>query len=206
MSPTAVLGFAAVSVAIIVVPGPSVLFAVGRAIAVGQRRALLTVLGNAMGLFLQVVVVALGLGVIVTASAGVYALVKLLGAAYLVWLGLSAIRNRAEASSPFDPEANKDPSRPLLDGLVVGASNPKSLVFLAALLPQSVDPTAGAVAAQMMLLGAVFCTIALVCDGAWALAAARARSWFATDPSRLAGLSLAGGLVMVGLGLLLAAS
>lgn len=201
-----VLGFAAVSFAIIAVPGPSALFAISRAIAVGRHQALLTVVGNAAGLFVQVVFVALGLGIIVTGSDGAYTVLKLAGAAYLVWLGASAIRHRHVSATSLAACGRDRSAAPLRDGLIVGVTNPKSMVFLAALLPQYADPEAGAVAAQMGLLGAVFCGIAILCDGTWALAAARARLWLVREPRRLASMSVAGGLVMIGLGLLLATS
>jgi len=206
MNQSMVLGFAAVSFAIIVVPGPSVLFAVSRAIAGGRRHALLTVLGNATGLFVQVVFVAVGLGVIVTGSDGAYAVLKLAGAAYLVWLGISAIRHRDASVGALDAAVPERSSAPLRDGFVIGVTNPKSIVFLAALLPQYVDAGSGMVAAQMILLGAVFCLIAIVCDGTWAIVAARARRWLSSDPRRLTWMSVAGGLVMITLGLLLAIS
>ena len=205
MTQSMVLGFAAVSFAIVIVPGPSVLFAISRAIVGGRRVALLTVLGNAGGLFVQVVGVALGLGLVVTGSEAAYTVLKLAGAAYLTWLGISAIRHRGDAAATLTAAPDR-PSAPLRDGFVVGVTNPKSIVFFAALLPGYIDPAAGFATAQMVLLGAVFCLIAVLCDGAWALAAARARSWLSDDPQRLGWMSAAGGLVMIGLGLLLATS
>jgi threonine/homoserine/homoserine lactone efflux protein len=201
--PSAVLGFAAVSLAVIVVPGPSVLFAVSRAIAAGRRNALLTVLGNASGVFVQIVFIAIGLGVIVTGSDVAYAVLKVAGAAYLVWLGIDAIRHRSDAVRAVDVATPPPTASPWRDGFVVGITNPKTVVFLAALLPQYVEPAGGLVAAQMIALGAVFCLIAMVSDGAWAVLAARARPWLASDPRRLMWTSVAGGLVMVTLGLLL---
>ena len=241
MSESPVVGFALVSFAIIVIPGPSVLFAVSRAISDGRRPALLTVLGNAAGLFAQVVVVAIGLGVVVSGSTEVYTALKLVGAAYLVWLGVDAIRHRerttagldsgpagrsssaadsgpaGESSSAADSgsaagqsgsaagetTATADRTMPMLrDGFVVGASNPKSIVFLAALLPQYVQPAVGMAAAQMVLLGALFCAIAIVCDSAWVLAASTARRWLG-DEGRRRAASIAAGLVMIALGALL---
>lgn len=206
MSQSAVLGFAVVSFAIVVVPGPSVLFAISRAIVGGRRHALLTVLGNAAGLFAQVVFVALGLGVLVTGSDQAYAVLKLAGAAYLVWLGIGAIRHRGDSAKALQTAGTERSTAPLRDGFVIGVTNPKSIVFLAALLPQYVDASMGMVAAQMVLLGAVFCLIAIACDSTWAIVAARARRWLSSDPRRLTWMSVAGGLVMVSLGLLLAAS
>ena len=203
MSPTVVIGFAAVSLAVIVMPGPSVLFTVSRAIAAGRRDALLTVLGNASGVFVQIVFIAFGLGVVVTGSDLAYVVLKMAGAAYLVWLGLDAIRHRHDAVRAVDAGALPPTTTPWRDGFVVGITNPKTIVFLAALLPQYVDPEAGLVAGQMIVLGALFCLIAIVSDGAWAVAAARARLWLASEPRRLMWTSVAGGLVMMALGLLL---
>ena len=203
MSPTVVIGFAAVSLAVIVMPGPSVLFTVSRAIAAGRRDALLTVLGNASGVFVQIVFIAFGLGVVVTGSDLAYVVLKMAGAAYLVWLGLDAIRHRHDAVRAIEAGALPPTTTPWRDGFVVGITNPKTIVFLAALLPQYVDPEAGLVAGQMIVLGALFCLIAIVSDGAWAVAAARARLWLASEPQRLMWTSVAGGLVMLALGLLL---
>jgi len=203
MSQAAVLGFAAVSLAVIAVPGPSVLFAVSRAIASGRRVALLTVLGNASGLFVQVLFVVFGLGVVVTSSDLAYAALKLTGATYLVWLGIGAVRRRHDAARVAHAGTPTTAATPWRDGFVMGVSNPKSVVFLAALLPQYVDPAAGFVPAQMVVLGGLFCLIAIVSDGAWAVLAARARLWLASDSRRLVWTSVAGGLMMVGLGLLL---
>ncbi len=203
MTQSAVLGFAMVSLAVIVVPGPSVLFAIGRAIAAGRRNALLSVLGNASGVFVQILFIAFGLGVVVTGSDLAYTLLKTIGAAYLVWLGIDAIRHRHDAARTVGATTTEPTSGPWRVGFVVGITNPKSAVFLAALLPQYVDPGAGLVSVQMIVLGALFCVIAIVSDGAWAVLAARARRWLASDPRRLTGTSLAGGLVMAGLGLLL---
>jgi threonine/homoserine/homoserine lactone efflux protein len=203
VTPSVALGFAAISLAVIVVPGPSVLFAVSRAIAAGRRSALLTVLGNASGVFVQIVFIAVGLGVIVTGSDLAYLALKTAGAAYLTWLGIEAIRHRHDAARAVEFAAPPPTARPWRDGFVVGLTNPKTVVVLAALLPQYVDPEAGPVAAQMLLLGALFCLIAVVSDGAWAVLAARARLWLASDPRRLVWTSVAGGLVMVALGLLL---
>ena len=113
------LAFAAVSFALIVVPGPSVLFVVGRAVAYGRRAALATVAGNAAGMYVQVLLVALGLGAIVERSITVFTVVKLAGSAYLMWLGVQAIRRRRHASAALgavggvdtDPVARPSASR-----------------------------------------------------------------------------------------------
>ncbi len=98
MSLSHVLAFALLSVVVVAVPGPSVLFTIGRALTVGRREALMTVAGNAIGVYLQVVAVAVGVGVVVERSAAVFTVIKLVGAAYLVYLGVQAIRHRRKVT------------------------------------------------------------------------------------------------------------
>lgn len=189
----------------IVVPGPSVLFTVGRALAIGRRGALLTVLGNTSGVFVQVIAVAVGIGALVERSVLAFTVLKLAGAAYLIYLGVQAVRHRralAGLLAQHTPAAR--PHRIVADGFVVGITNPKSIVFFPAVIPQFVDPALGHVPLQMLIVGAVFPLIALVSDSAWALAAGTARAWFAKSPRRLAMIGGAGGFVMIGFGLNLA--
>jgi threonine/homoserine/homoserine lactone efflux protein len=208
------LAFAAVSFALIVVPGPSVLFVVGRAVAYGRRAALATVVGNAAGMYVQVLLVALGLGAIVERSITVFTVVKLAGSAYLMWLGVQAIRRRRDASAALGAVgragAVASPSARSFatEGLVVGLANPKAIVFFAAILPQYVERGGGPapVPVQMALLGVVFVVIALVSDSVWGLVAGTARDWFARSPRRIERLGAVGGAVMIGLGFRLAVS
>lgn len=135
-----VTAFAALTLLMVAVPGPSVLFTIGRALTVGRTAALLTVAGNALGIYLQVVGVAFGLGAVLAGSATVFTVVKLAGAGYLVYLGVRAVRDRGALRSTFDtavPVAPARAARSLAEGVVVGACNPKSVVFLAAVIPSS---------------------------------------------------------------------
>ncbi len=208
MPPLASLtAFLVLSLVLVPIPGPSVLFVVGRAISHGRRAALLTVAGNAGGLYLQVVLVAAGLGAVVERSAAAFTAVKLAGAAYLAWLGVQAIWHRRDLALVLDAAGTVRRRRSLvLDGFVVGATNPKTVLFFTAILPQFVEVGGAPAASQMAVLGLVFVAVALVLDSAWGLAAGTARRWFAGSPRRLERLGGAGGLVMVGLGLSLAFS
>jgi threonine/homoserine/homoserine lactone efflux protein len=202
MSLSQFLTFALLCVVVIIVPGPSVLFTVGRALTIGRREALLSVAGNTMGAYLQAVAVALGVGVIVERSIVVFTVIKLVGAAYLVFLGVQAIRHRrrvTEALAQGIPTVLPS-GRALRDGVVVGVTNPKVIVFFVVALPQFTDPAAGNVSMQMLVLGAVFPAIALVLDSMWALLASTARAWFARSPRRLEVVGGTGGLMMIGLG------
>ncbi|SBT88376.1 Threonine/homoserine/homoserine lactone efflux protein [Streptomyces sp. DI166] len=203
------LAFAAMSFLLIVVPGPSVLFVVGRALAQGRRAALMTVAGNTVGAYALVLGVALGIGTIVERSVLVFTLLKLAGAAYLVYLGVKAWRERGALRAAFADETEAAPRgglRTFWEGFVVGVTNPKTIVFFAAVLPQFVDPGAGHATAQMLLLGLVFNVIALASDSVWGLAAATARNWFARSPRRLSAVGGVGGMTMIGLGVTVAAT
>ncbi|MFB7292955.1 LysE family translocator [Actinacidiphila glaucinigra] len=201
------VAFALVSLVLVVIPGPSVLFVIGRALAHGRRVALTSVAGNTLGSYVLVVAVALGVGPVVERSALLFAALKLAGAAYLVYLGVKALRHRGNlAMTPGDAGAARGALRTLGEGFVVGVSNPKTMVFYAAVLPQFVDRAAGHVTLQMLLLGLVFNAIALVSDSTMGLAAAAARSWFARSPRRLSLVGGAGGLAMIGLGVTVAAT
>jgi threonine/homoserine/homoserine lactone efflux protein len=195
-----VLAFAALSLVLIVIPGPSVLFTIGRALTVGRREALLTVVGNAAGAYLQVVAVALGIGVIVERSAVVFTVVKFAGAAYLVYLGVQAVRHRRKVTDALTATVPTiGPARALRDGVVVGFTNPKTIIFMVVALPEFTNG-----AAEMLVVGALFPIIAVLCDSVWAFAAGTARTWFARSPRRLAAVGGTGGLMMIGLGASLA--
>ncbi|MFC9926079.1 LysE family translocator [Streptomyces sp. NPDC127190] len=198
--------FAALSLLLIVVPGPSVLFVIGRALAHGRRAALTTVIGNTLGAYVLVTAVALGVGSLVERSLLVFTALKLAGAAYLVYLGIRAWRQRGSLRAAFTgPGAPAHGGlRTLWEGFAVGVANPKTMVFFAAVLPQFVDREQGHVPAQMLLLGLVFNVLALACDSVWGLAASAARDWFARSPRRLAAVGGAGGLTMIGLGVTVA--
>jgi threonine/homoserine/homoserine lactone efflux protein len=202
------IAFLIASILFIQVPGPSLLFTIGRALTVGRREALLSVVGNALGLVVQVCFVALGLGAIVAASAAAYTVLKLAGAAYVVWLGITAIRHRAEArvalENPRTPAASGHAVR---TGFIVGVTNPKTIVFFAAFLPQFTSESGpAALQLAMLALGVVFGALAVCSDSLWALGAGKARDWFASKPDRLDKLSATGGGMMIALGFTLAAS
>ena len=206
MLPTGhLLAFALLSFALIIVPGPNVLFVISRSLMLGRAAGVGTAAGGQIGVYLQVVAVAFGVGALVERSVAVFTGIKLAGAAYLVYLGVQAIRHRRSLRAALDVAAEpRSIGRILRDGIVVGVSNPKVIVFFAAVLPQFVNPSAGHVPEQMLLLGSVFLAIAVICDSTWALAAGTARAWLARSPRRLEMIGGAGGLAMIGIGASLA--
>jgi threonine/homoserine/homoserine lactone efflux protein len=206
-SPDRLAAFALASFVLILIPGPAVLFAISRALAYGRRVALATVVGGAAGSFTAATAVAIGLGAIVQTSAVIYTVIKLAGAAYLIYLGVQAIRHRRSLREAFEAQATPiGGGRTLVQGFIVGVTNPKTVVFFAAILPQFVDPSAGHASLQMVVLGAVFAAIALAMDSVWGVAAGSVRSWFARSARRLDLVGGAAGLTMVGLGVGLAVS
>ena len=206
MLPTShLLTFALISFALIIVPGPNVIFVITRSLMLGRAAGVGTALGGQIGVYAQVAAVALGIGALVERSVTLFTLIKLAGAGYLVYLGVQGIRHRRALRYALNTATEpKSIARILRDGIVVGVSNPKSIVFFAAVLPQFADRQAGDVPAQMLLLGAVFMAIAVLCDSSWALAAGTARAWFARSPRRLELVGGTGGLVMIGIGASLA--
>ncbi|SDG62926.1 LysE family translocator [Microbacterium pygmaeum] len=194
------LAFTLAAFVLIVIPGPSVLFTIGRALALGRTGGLLSVLGNALGQLPLIAAVAFGVGAIVTESAVLFTIVKVAGSLYLVYLGVQAIRHRTESARVATAGAPRSVWRQLREGFLVGVTNPKSIAFFVAVLPQFVDVGAGAVPLQMMELGLIFFVLALVSDGVWALAAAGARTWFGRSPKRIETLTATGGGLMIGLG------
>ena len=137
-----IIGFLLLSVVIILVPGPSVLFAVGRALALGTRAAFISVFGNALGVGLQILIVALGLGVLIQQSPDLFFVIKVLGALMIGYLGIKAIWQRKKID-PSGSEVSPSGKRVLSESVVVGITNAKTLVFLVAALPSFADPTAG---------------------------------------------------------------
>lgn len=199
------LAFTVTAFVLIAIPGPSVLFVVSRAITLGRTAGVATVAGNSVGAFVQVVAVAFGIGPLVERSIVVFTVLKLAGAGYLIFLGVHAIRHRRSVAEALGAQVErKTAARIMIDGFTVGVTNPKVIVFYAAMLPQFVDRQAGNVPVQMIMLGAIFAGIALISDSTWAVAAGTVRAWLARSPRRLAAIGGAGGLAMIGIGTRLA--
>jgi threonine/homoserine/homoserine lactone efflux protein len=200
-----VLGFAVTCLIVIAIPGPSVLFVIGRALAYGRRTALASVAGNVAGVQVVAMSVALGVGTLVQRSDTVFGVVKFGGAAYLVWLGVKAIRHRRSLESAIAvAPAPRGGWRAAAEGFTVGVANPKAYVLFAAVLPQFANSSAGHVPVQLLLLSLVSLPIGLISDGSWGLAASGVRAWFARSPRRLELVGGLGGLTMIGLGVTLA--
>ncbi|TDP95658.1 threonine/homoserine/homoserine lactone efflux protein [Leucobacter luti] len=203
-TPESLFAFSLAALLLIIVPGPSVLFVIGRSLYYGRRGGLMSVLGNSLGVLPLVAAVAFGVGTIVAQSIVVFTVIKLLGAGYLIYLGVQAIRHRtfteAEVQDPAVRARTLNPTVLLRQGFLVGVTNPKAIVFLVAVLPQFVVVSSGSVQLQMLILGVMFVAIGLASDAAWAVLAGSAQQWFARSPRRLSAARGAGGALMIGLG------
>ncbi|WP_067703699.1 LysE family translocator [Nocardia jejuensis] len=202
-----VVTFLVAAFVIVVIPGPGVLFVIGRALTHGRRAALLSVLGHSIGVLTVLCLVAAGLGTVLAASAIALAVVKFAGALYLMYLGVQAIRERRSLREALQSTADPVGTRRVLrQAILVGVTNPKAIIFFSAVLPQFIEPKAGPVPVQMLILGAIFLGVALVSDTVWALVAGSARDWFARSPKRLEAVGGAGGVMIIGLGASVAVS
>jgi threonine/homoserine/homoserine lactone efflux protein len=168
--------FIVAALVLLVVPGPSVLYIVARSIEGGRTAGLVSVLGVQTGAMVHIAFAAVGLSAILASSAVAFSVIKWLGAAYLVWLGLRRIFGRDEEEG--DVAVEPAPlSRVFSQGVIVNILNPKTALFFLAFLPQFVDPARGAAWTQILLLGATFVILALCSDGLYALLSGTAGGW-----------------------------
>lgn len=199
-----VVTFIAFALVIIAIPGPSVMFAISRALVLGRRGAVLTVVGNGIGVFVQALAVSIGLGVLIQSNATLMAIIKFSGAAFLVYLGVTAIRHRRDGLSLDAPEVTPSSRHLLRESILVGLSNPKTIVFFSAAFPQFVVSTGTPIVWQMVELSVIFVIFGISGDAVYALSAGAARDWFAKSPSRVVTMRTIGGLAMTTLGVVTA--
>jgi threonine/homoserine/homoserine lactone efflux protein len=196
--------FVAAALALLLVPGPAVLYIVARSIDQGRSAGLVSVLGVHLGSLVHVTAAAVGLSSLLVSSAVAFSVVKYVGAAYLIYLGARALMTR---EAPGEVEVRAAPLGTLLrQGAVVNILNPKTALFFLAFLPQFVDPDAGYVAAQLVFFGLVFVALGLVTDSLYALAAGTAGGWLRSSPLFAGARRWVSGTVFIGLGLATALS
>lgn len=199
-----ILTFVAFALVIIAIPGPSVMFAISRALVLGRRGAVLTVVGNGIGVFVQAIAVSVGLGVLIESNEVLLTVIRLAGAAFLIYLGVNAIRHRKDGLD-LDEPADIPTSRYVLrESIIVGLSNPKTIVFFSAAFPQFVVSNGTPIVVQMIMLSVIFVIFGISGDAIYALSAGAARDWFAQSASRVIAMRTIGGLAMVTLGVVTA--
>lgn len=196
------LAFAAASLAILIIPGPTVMLVVGYALGEGRRAALGTVGGVLLGDLAAISVSALGLGALLAASATAFTVFKWAGAAYLIWLGVKIWRAPVDGQA-IERAAVGSHRRRAVQGFVVTALNPKSLAFFVAFLPQFMTPDAP-VLPQLAVLAPTFAGLAAVTNGGYALLAGSVRSRL-RKPAVLRAINRVGGGFLIGAGVLTAA-
>lgn len=206
MTTQTIVLFAAAAFVLIVIPGPGVLYVVARSVQQGRMAGLVSTWGVACGAYLQIVLAAYGLAALLAKSAIAFSALRYIGAAYIVWLGIQQIRARAESGPEVGKLSRRAMWRIFADGVVVCVFNPKSALFFVAFLPQFVDITSADATGQILLLGAVFVAIALVSDGAYALAAAALAKRFVRGSAGLRRARWLGGGTLIGLGVATAVS
>jgi threonine/homoserine/homoserine lactone efflux protein len=202
--------FVAAALALLLVPGPAVIYVVARSVEGGRLRGLVSVLGVELGTLLHVVFAAAGLSAIVVSSAAAFSVVKWLGAAYLVWLGLRQILGRDGGDEePALSGGGENRLRIFSQSVLVQVLNPKVALFFLAFLPQFVDPSRGAAWTQVVVLGATLATLGLFTDGLYALLGGTAGEWIRKQRAgaglRRAGRYVTGG-VYIALGAVAAVS
>ncbi len=203
--PATLLVFGAAALALIVVPGPAVLYIVSQSIDRGRLAGLVSALGIAVGALVHVGAAAVGLSSLLVSSATAFNVVKYAGAAYLVCMGLWTIFRRRD-ERPANAPSERRLRRRFGQGVIVNVLNPKTALFFFAFLPQFVDPEQGAAALQIAVLGLVFVLIAVISDSVWALAAGTASERLRGNRRFLSVQRYVSGSVFVGLGALTAAA
>lgn len=193
--------FTAVCLAATYSPGPGVLLAVSNALTHGPRQALISSTGNTLGIFIVAGVTTSGLGLLLHTSALAFTMIKVVGAAYLIYLGLRQWRNHSSAfvASATPSVKGKEPRRLFMNGLMVALSNPKSVLFISAVFPQFMPEHAMGVE-PFVLLTSTFAACAVLSHLSYVALAGRVSRWFGS-PRRARALNKTLGVTFIGLGL-----
>jgi threonine/homoserine/homoserine lactone efflux protein len=190
--------FIVTALALLVIPGPAVLYITARAAAHGRRAGLVSLLGVHTGSVVHVLAAVAGLSALLVASATAFTVVKIVGAVYLIYLGIRTIAGRGSSVGPgLSPRGLR---RLYFDGIVVNILNPKTALFFLAFLPQFVDPDRGPVWTQTLVLGLLFIVLGIASDGAYAIASAQVGRWLLHDKARRQRSRIVEGGLLVGLG------
>ncbi|HET7714021.1 MAG TPA: LysE family translocator [Bauldia sp.] len=192
--------FVSAALVLLVVPGPAVLYIIGRSIEQGRLAGFVSDLGIHTATLVHVTAATLGISAVLASSALAFSIVKYAGAAYLVWLGLRKIFGRADPPGVDAVLPRASHARLFRDGFIVNLLNPKTALFFLAFLPQFVEVDRGQVAMQIAFLGLLFTALGLVTDGCYALAAGTAGNWLKRSRAYLRFERYASGLLLIGLG------
>ncbi|MFG2005059.1 LysE family translocator [Spirillospora sp. NPDC048911] len=197
--------FTATTIVALITPGPDMLFVLGCGVRGGARAGLLATVGVITGDALYVAAAAAGLAVLLTTFPVVFTVIRIAGAAYLIYLGVQMIRNRNSGAAEEKIGGGMSGRRAFLNGVVSSAANPQTFTFMVAFLPQFIDPAAGPVWLQFAVLGAILIVLEFVADGTVGVLAGRIGGWLRGRQAVRRRIDAATGTVFIGLGVTLAA-
>jgi threonine/homoserine/homoserine lactone efflux protein len=198
---TSLLIFVSAAALLLAIPGPAVLYIVGRSIGQGRNAGLVSALGIGVGTLIHTLAAAVGLSALLVSSATAFSVVKYLGAAYLVYLGIQRLRSKqplAAASDTTAPQATL--ARAFSQGIVVNVLNPKTALFFFAFLPQFIDPARGHVATQILSLGVLFACMGTTSDSLWALFSGSVAGWLRNNHRWMRNERYVSGGILISLG------
>lgn len=201
-SHSSLLFFISAAVVLLAIPGPAVLYIVGRSVGQGRNAGLVSALGIGVGTLIHTAAAAVGLSALLVSSATAFSVVKYLGAAYLVFLGIQRIRNKeslAAVSNVAVPRATL--GRVFGQGIFVNVLNPKTALFFFAFLPQFIDPSRGHIAVQILSLGILFAWMGTTSDSIWAFFSSSVAGWLRGNPRWMRNERYVSGGILISLGL-----
>lgn len=197
--------FIAASLAFLLIPGPAILYIVTRSVDQGRTAGLVSVAGIQVGALVHVFAAAFGVSAILATSATLFSLVKYLGAAYLIYLGVTRMLE-GKANTHTERPIEKSHGVLFREGVIVNLLNPKTALFFLAFLPQFANPATGNMVTQILILGAINIALAVICDGMWAIASSSAATWLRQTSPLVRFQNYFSGGILIGLGLLTALS
>jgi threonine/homoserine/homoserine lactone efflux protein len=196
------LFFVTTAAILLAIPGPAVLYIVGRSVGQGRNAGLVSALGIGVGTLIHTAAAAVGLSALLVSSATAFSVVKYLGAAYLVYLGVQRLRSKESLAAASDTAAPRVTlARVFSQGIVVNVLNPKTALFFFAFLPQFIDPARGHVATQILSLGILFAAMGTASDCLWALFSGSVAGWLRNNQRWMRNERYVSGGILISLGL-----
>lgn len=194
--------FITAALVLLAIPGPAVFYIVGRSIGHSRNAGLVSALGIGVGTLIHTAAAAVGLSALLVSSATGFSIVKYLGAAYLVFLGIQRLRSKESLAAPSDPAAARTTlARAFSQGIVVNVLNPKTALFFFAFIPQFIDPSRGHVATQILSLGILFACMGTASDSIWAFFSSRLAAWLRGNSRWARNERYVSGGILISLGL-----
>lgn len=196
------LFFVSAAAILLAIPGPAVLYIVGRSIGQGRNAGFVSALGIGVGTLVHTAAAAVGLSALLVSSATAFSVVKYLGAAYLVFLGIQRLRSKESLAAAADPAAPRASlTRVFMQGIVVNILNPKTALFFFAFIPQFIDPARGHVAMQIASLGVLFACMGTTSDSIWAFFSSSVAGWLRGNPHWMRNERFVSGGILISFGL-----